>query len=80
MIGGGATSNLCKTLEDSYHAWPVLSDESHCLGLDLLIMDPAGEDRRDDDANNGQEEIVILSQGIGIVNVCSCQQICFVAT
>ena len=73
MIGSGATSNLCKSLEDSHHAWAVLSDKSHCLSLDLFIVDPAGEDRRDDDADHGQEKIVILSQGIGVVNVCSCQ-------
>jgi hypothetical protein len=70
MIGGGTTSNLCKSLEDSHHACPILSDESHCLSLDLFIVDTAGEDRRDDDADHGQEKIVILSQSIGVVNVC----------
>lgn len=74
MIGGGAASNLCKSLEHSHHAWPVLSNESHCLSLDLFIVDPTGKDRRDDDADHGQKKIVILSQGIRIVNVYLYQQ------
>jgi hypothetical protein len=37
-------------------------------------VDPPRKDRRDDDTNHGQEKIVILSQGIRIVNVCSYQQ------
>lgn len=72
MVGGRTTPNLRESLENSHHAWPILGNESTGLLLDLLIMNTPRKDGRDDDADYRQEEIVVLSKSIGVVDVCSC--------
>lgn len=73
MSGTGTTTNLRKPLEDTDHAWPILGDERASLRLDLLIVGSPGEHGRDNDANHTQKQVVVLSEGIRIVNICSCQ-------
>lgn len=70
MVGGGVTSNLRETLEDSHHAQPVLRYESSGLSLDLFIVHTPGENSRDDDADDGKKKVVITPKSVRIVNVC----------
>lgn len=68
MIGFGV-SDSSEALEDAHHARSIRSHECTGLLLDLLVVDPPGKHGRDDHANDGEQEIIILSKGIRVVDV-----------
>lgn len=76
MSGTSTAPDLGKPLEDTHHAWPILGNEGSSLRLDLLIVGSPGEYGRDNDADHAQKQVVVLSEGIGIVNICTCQSRC----
>jgi hypothetical protein len=43
MVGVAAATNLCKSLEDTDHARPVLRNEYAGLLFNLFIVDASGE-------------------------------------
>lgn len=43
MVGVAAAPNLCKSLEDTHHARPVLRNEYASLLFDLLVVDASGK-------------------------------------
>ena len=74
MRGTSTASDLAKTLEDTHHAWPILGNEGSSLGLNLLIVGSPGEYGRDNHPDHTQKQVVVLPEGIGIVNICICQR------
>jgi hypothetical protein len=73
MSGTGTATNLRKPLKHTDHTWPILSDEGASLCLDLLIVGSPGEHGGDNDTNHTQKQVVVLPEGIRIIDICSCQ-------
>jgi hypothetical protein len=69
MSGTGTASNLGKPLEHTDHAGPILGDEGSSLCLDLLIVGSPGEHGRDNDTDHTQKQVVVLSEGIRVINI-----------
>jgi len=53
MLRFAATSNLCESFEDAYHAGPVLRDENSSLLFDLFVVNASGKHGRHNHANDG---------------------------
>lgn len=70
--GGNASSNLCEPFEDADHALSILHEEPSGLLHHLRVMEAAREDRRDNDSQYGQKEIVVFSESVGVANVYGC--------
>lgn len=73
VSGTGTATNFRKPLEDTDHTWPILSDEGASLCLNLLIVSSPGEHGRDNETDHTQKQVVVLSEGIRIIHICSCQ-------
>jgi hypothetical protein len=69
MSGTGTATNLRKPLKDTNHTWPVLGDEGASLCLDLFIVGSPGEHGRDNDTDHTQKQVVVLSEGIRVINI-----------
>lgn len=73
MIWSASTSDFGDTLEDANHALSVLGKEGARLLHHLLVVKAPGEHGGDDDAEHGVKKIVVFPKGIGVVDICDCQ-------
>ena len=72
MVGVGV-SDSSEALEDAHHARSILCHECTRLLLDLLVMDPPRKHGTNNHSDDREQEIIIFSKGIPVVNVCWCQ-------
>lgn len=72
MSGTSTAPDLTKSLEDTHHAWPILGNEGSSLDLDLLVVGAPGKYSSHNHPDHTKKQVVVLPEGIGIVNICIC--------
>ena len=72
VVRNTSSPNLGKSFEDANHALSVLGQESACSFHHLLVVEPSYKHSRDDHPEHGKKEIIVLPEGVGIIDIYDC--------